>query len=200
MLGLSPVPPQRQAPLVINNDRPAYKIADPKGFFGPNDRLYDEGTAIYWDEEPNKQMVPLNEMATERMREYLEKIDTLGRKAAEKLGSFYNSELDAFENARLRMTQEARQVEIIGASELIPLMGAKKNNAGKIEEIRAGAEFAPLLADPKRATPKPAAKISEKPVTLSKTLSDKIKGKPGRPAVNKNTLIKGVEPQTNTED
>jgi hypothetical protein len=67
-------------------DRPAYRILDVAGFFGPDDQLWPEGSEIYFDGEPNEEMEPLNAAAQAKMLAYLEKLDALGRAAAEKAG------------------------------------------------------------------------------------------------------------------
>jgi hypothetical protein len=67
-------------------ERAAYRVLDPVGFFGPDDTLHAEGSEIYYDGVPNELMEPLNALAHERMVNYLEALDELGRKAAEKAG------------------------------------------------------------------------------------------------------------------
>lgn len=71
--------------------RPAYRVLDPNGFFGPDDTLYTvdeygDPAVIYFDGEPNEQLEPLNEVARKRVNTYLEKLDDFARTAAEKLG------------------------------------------------------------------------------------------------------------------
>lgn len=77
--------------MFITNDRPAYRVLDPNGFFGPDDTLYtvDENgdpEVIYFDGEPNEQLEPLNELAKTKLNTYLEKLDVLAREASAKLG------------------------------------------------------------------------------------------------------------------
>lgn len=70
----------------ISNDRPAYRILSPNGFFGPDDHLYQEGEEIFFDGIPNEEMEPLNQFALQRLTEYVEQLDKLAKDASEKLG------------------------------------------------------------------------------------------------------------------
>lgn len=67
-------------------ERPAYRILATSGFFGPDHTLYEEGSEIYFDGEPSEEMEPLNDAARRKMVAYLEKLEELGRQAAEKAG------------------------------------------------------------------------------------------------------------------
>lgn len=78
-----------QPQIVINNTRPAYRILNVNGFFGTDDHLYKEGDIIYWDDEPNEEMEPLNEPALDRMETYLTKLDELAKDVAIKTGKPY---------------------------------------------------------------------------------------------------------------
>ena len=76
---------------MIDNTRAAYRVLAPSGFFSDNDTLYlaDENgnpAEIYFDGEPNEELEPLNDLARQRMTVYLDKLDALGKAAAEKLG------------------------------------------------------------------------------------------------------------------
>ncbi len=138
-LGLSPVP-QRYTPMpVIRQDRPAYRIMAEKGFFGPDDCLYQAGSMIYWTDEPNQEMEPLNELAEKAMKAYLGRLDDEGRKVAEKIGKAYTSLADAYDNSRLMEVQDAKKIQLIdgqGAGEK-PIMRAVKRGPKKIEAINA---------------------------------------------------------------
>ena len=54
-------------------ERPRYRLTAP--FFAPNDTLYPEGTTITWLDTPNEFMVPLNEAANSKMRDWLDFLD-----------------------------------------------------------------------------------------------------------------------------
>lgn len=71
--------------MTLSNDRPAYRILAIHGFFGPDDHLYELGEEIWFDDEPNEEMEPLNEMARAKLSAFLEKLDAKARTAAEKL-------------------------------------------------------------------------------------------------------------------
>lgn len=124
---LSPIPPQRQAILNIPQDAPAYRIKS-GGFFAPNDHLYLEGAVLLYDDEPNLEMEPLNELAVEKMKAFLTKLDIQGRAAAKKAGKSYTSYLDAFENAR-SLGRSRGGVRELTSSTDVPLMGAKKQSS-----------------------------------------------------------------------
>ncbi len=79
---------------MIDNTRAAYRILAATGFFGPDDHLYimdAEGNypEIYFDGTPNEEMEPLNELAKTRYVAEMERLDNLGRLAAEKAGRSY---------------------------------------------------------------------------------------------------------------
>lgn len=144
---LSPTPPQRYIAPVIAEDVPAYRITDPAGFFSPDDELVIEGQMIYWDEEPNQAMQPLNKLAQEKYTAYLKKLDVLGRNAAEKLGKAYNGLADAYENAILLQNQESKRVKVIGAPENVPIMGgAKKRGRPRVKRVNTDDNQQPLVA------------------------------------------------------
>lgn len=70
----------------VRPERPAYRILDVAGFFGPDDTLYEYLSEIEYDGVPALEMEPLNESARIRYIELLERQDTEARKVAEKLG------------------------------------------------------------------------------------------------------------------
>lgn len=119
----------------IPDDRPAYRILDPNGFFGPNDHLYSEGDCIIFDDEPNENFEPLNALARERMSAYFDKLDELARKAAEKHGREYAGRARTLEDAVAIASQDARRVQLIDGDGGVPLMGAKKRGRPRIEHI-----------------------------------------------------------------
>jgi len=143
MVKLSPVPPQFQPTLVIPQDRPVYRIGE-GNFFGPDDHLYTEGNVVAWDDEPNEEMEPLNDLARDKMIAYLAKLDAAGRKVAEKIGVGYTSKEDFFKNAQLLAKEDAKKVQLINGQPEVNLMGGKKRGRPRIEKI-AGAQPAPLM-------------------------------------------------------
>jgi len=141
---LSPLPPQRQATIVIPSDVPVYKIKEGT-FFGPDDCLYEEGSIIEYDDEPAMNMEPMNALAEKSMRDYLAKLDALGKAVAEKTGKSYISYSDAFENARTLGQQESNKVRLISGQEIVPLMKANKSTSNsKVRKVGAKDDSAPL--------------------------------------------------------
>ena len=133
-------------PTIIPDDVPVYRIKEGK-FFGVdenmNDRLYEEGSIIAWNEEPNLEMEPLNEMAFDAMKAYVDKLDKYGKAAAEKAGKSYISLADAFDNAYALANQEGKRVTLLNGPREVPIMGAKRRgrkSAKSIEINRASAE------------------------------------------------------------
>lgn len=145
-MNLSPIPPQPQARIVIPEDRPAYRLKE--SFFGPDDTLWEEGIVIQYDDEPNKAMEPLNNLAIERMMEFLEKCDVQGKKYADKEGKNFISELEAFQKTLMPEEDGVKKVQpLSGNKAQIPLMGAKKTRTN-INKVDSQIE-APLMGSSK---------------------------------------------------
>ena len=127
--------PPRQSfmPVVIPDDSPVYRIKE--GKFFADDELYEPGSVIIWHEEPNLEMEPLNEMARDNMRAYIEKLDTHGRAAAQAAGKAYVSLASAFENAHALAKQEGRRVELLNGTQEVPIMGGKRRSAPKAQKV-----------------------------------------------------------------
>ncbi len=92
----------------IDNSRPAYRVLAVNGFFGPDDHLYELDQELYFDGEPNEELEPLNEIARQRLNQYLEKLDALGREAAAKAGRSYAGRPRTFDGALDLATAVAR--------------------------------------------------------------------------------------------
>lgn len=90
-------------------ERAAYRILDVAGAFLDDDTLHPEGAEIYWDGEPALEMEPLNETARIRYVAMIEKLDTEGRKVAEKLGRPYTGMTRNLEGALQIATAIQRQ-------------------------------------------------------------------------------------------
>lgn len=112
---------------VIRNDRAAYRILDVNGFYGDDDNLYKQDEVIYWDGEPNEEMEPMNEMARVRLVAYLEKLDNLGRLAAEKAGKPFVS--------RPRTLDGAIEIATSLERSNMPVMGGRKDEARTIQRV-----------------------------------------------------------------
>ncbi len=124
---------------VISNDRPAYRILSEKGFFGPDDNLYPFGEQIYFDDEPNLDMEPLNELARKRKAEFINKLEELGRQAAVKNGREFTGLPMNIESAIEQASMDARRVQSISNPDGVALMKADKTHKntgiGKIADL-----------------------------------------------------------------
>lgn len=123
--------------MIVPSDRPAYRILAPNGFFGPDDHLYHEGECIVFDGEPNEEMEALNEPAKQRLESYFQKLEEHARLAAEKAGRPYTGRPKSLDQAIALAHQDARQVQLISGGPGVPLMGAKKEGAPKVERLDA---------------------------------------------------------------
>ena len=121
--------------VVIREHRPAYRILATAGFNGPDDHLYPEGQIIYYDEEPNLEFEPMNTKAHEAMSAYIDKLDALGRAAAEKAGRSYTGLPRTLDDAVQIASQDARRVQLVQGDGGVPLMGGRKNGPAKVEAI-----------------------------------------------------------------
>ncbi len=130
---LSPVKPQYQS-IVIPQERPVYRVGEDK-FYGSDDRLYEENDLIEYDDEPNENFIPMNDLAKAKMRTYLKKLDVAGQKVAEKLGVAWTSREDAFENAQQLAKEDAKKINLISAKAAPTVMGAKKRGRPPINKI-----------------------------------------------------------------
>lgn len=134
MQGLSPVPPRQKQPNHIDANRAAFKVTEKRGFFDENDTLWEKGSMIYWDGPLNLGFEPLNELAEDRMREYLTHLDKKGQEVAEQRGSGYASQVDAFE-ARRRLTEMDKMN--VNEEEKVNIMRGHNPNARKATSIDA---------------------------------------------------------------
>lgn len=85
---LSLTPPKPYTPPRVKQDKPAYRIIG-KGFYDDKDKLWQQGEALYFDGEPNLDLMPLNKLAHDKTNEFLDKLDALGERKAKKEGKAY---------------------------------------------------------------------------------------------------------------
>lgn len=112
----------------LNIERPAYRILATHGFYGPDDHLYNEGEEIFYDDEPNEEMEPLNESARVKLSGYLEKLDTLAKQAADKFGRPFLERPRTLDGAISMVTEDIRRsMSIMGSK-------AEKTNIAKVEK------------------------------------------------------------------
>lgn len=145
--------------VVLTNDRPAYKILGEKGFFGPDDHLYVFGEMIYFDDEPNMDMEPLNPMARERMKDYLSKLDDLGRAAAKHFGRPYQGLATNLDEAVAQSSEDYRRVQSVGNPNGVAVMKSDKRSKNNgIQRVAAD-------ETPETGANRPVGKLSiKKPV------------------------------------
>lgn len=118
-------PPKRNfQPVVVPQDVPVYRVGEEK--FYADDRLFEAGEIIEYDDEPNQFLEPLNDMAVQKMSEFLEKLDVFGREAAKEAKKSYVSYKDAFQNAYALAEKDGRKVRLLTDKESVPVFGGKK--------------------------------------------------------------------------
>lgn len=128
-----------------NTQRAEYRVLDPAGFYGDDDNLYLEGEEIFFDGEPNEQMEPLNDIATERLTAHLQKLDDFARLKAEKFNVPFVGRPRSLDGAIALATQEAKDD--------MSIMGAR-NRVSSIERIEKSGAPETGTANPKRGRPK----------------------------------------------
>lgn len=139
-----------QQPLVVKPDRPAYRVLDERGFFG-DDQLWPVGSVIYYDDEPNEEMEPLNDLAFKKMRTYLEKLDAFAEEVAQKTGKRFLGRTRNIDDALNDLREDARRVQLVSGDGGVPVMGAKRGRpkvqrVGEPEVAETGSRTAPAKA------------------------------------------------------
>lgn len=126
----------------IAQDRPAYRILSPNGFYA-DDHLYSEGEKIYFDGIPNEEMEPLNTIALDRLTAYVERLDSLAKDAAEKFGRPYSGRPRTLDGQLALASEfERNSMQIMGNKEAVrtvdrietedtPEMGDLKRGRGR---------------------------------------------------------------------
>lgn len=127
-LFLTPPSARQERPVNVSDDRCAWRILDERGFFC-DDTLWPAGSVLYYDDEPNDQMEPLNDMARNAMRVYLTKLDELARQVAEKNGKNFVSRIRNIEEAINDLREDKMKVQLVQGGEGTPIMGAKRKVA-----------------------------------------------------------------------
>ncbi len=139
MYGLSPVPPRQANNLQVDPDVPAYVVIEKRGFFDDNDHLWNKGEMIYWEGAPNPGLDPINELAEERMREYLTMLDKKADEVCEKKGTSHASMVNAYESRRRLQELDNKFDRSVDIEEEMPIMRAKhlgKKKARSIYDMR----------------------------------------------------------------
>lgn len=121
-----------QQPLVINNERPAYRVLAERGFFA-DDVLWTAGKIIYFDDEPNEELEPLNEKARDAMMALLTKLDEYAAEVAARNGKKFVSRIKSMEEAMNQLREDSRRVSLVAGDGGVPLMGAKRKGRRAME-------------------------------------------------------------------
>lgn len=80
-LSLTPHPEYRKPK--VKQDRPAYAVIN-DGFFDQNDKFWQPNQMLYYDDEPNLNLYPLNKLANDKVNTFLTKLNELGEEMARK--------------------------------------------------------------------------------------------------------------------
>ena len=136
----------------IREDRPAYRIIDERGFFC-DDNLWPNGSIVYYSEEPNEQMEPLNELAREAMMVYLTKLDGFAKEVALKDGKRFVSRAKNLEDAMADLRDRAKAPELKQGDGGTPILsGKRKNSAPKAQSVLASEVSETTARSDKRST------------------------------------------------
>lgn len=129
MQGLSPVPPRPQTQVHIDSSRPAYIVIEKRGFFDDADKLWEKGSMIYWDGEPNPGLDPINDMAMDRMRSYLQVLDDKAMEVAKLKGAGHASMVNAFEARRRLAELDSNGTDAVDGFSEPSILGMKKKRS-----------------------------------------------------------------------
>lgn len=154
----SPLPPKQYAQPSVRQDRPAYRILKPCFL---DDNMFFEGQMVYWDEEPNKEMEPLNDLAKEAINAFFDNREELAKAASLAKGMKYIALRRPIEEERELNTADARRVEIIKGDGGIPVMGARKRGRPKAESIDLSGNEEKPIADLTRVGKQQANKTKD---------------------------------------
>lgn len=116
--------PPRQYSTVIPNDVPVYKVG--AGKFYVDDELLTEGSIITWQEEPNPDLIPMNSLAIDKMREYLKQLDVYGEEKAKADKKKYVPLLAKFEASIGQKDSNKRATVLNGRGEETSILGKKR--------------------------------------------------------------------------
>lgn len=120
-------PPRPRVDPPIPQNKPVFRVLNEKGFFGPDDTLHPMGSLIVLYDFPNEDMEPMNDLAREKMEDYLDSLEESARKVAEINGRFFSGRPRNKEDMLANASEDARRDTVI--------MGAKMDTSKRIEGI-----------------------------------------------------------------
>lgn len=133
--GLSPLPPRQYAAPAVPQDVACYRILKPCFL---DDIMFFEGDIVTWQEEPNKEMEPLNDIAKAATKEFFDDREKLAKAASAVKGTRYIPLRRPVEEERELNTLESRRVELIKGDGGVPVMGARKRGRPKAVKVDLG--------------------------------------------------------------
>ncbi len=146
MQRLSPSPPRAQSNNNIDPDVPAYVVIEKRGFFDDSDKLWEKGSMIYWEGTPNLGFEPLNEIAEEKMREYLVYLDEKAQDVSDTKGTSHASLVNAFEARRRIQEMDRTAGRSVDREEQVPILRAQRYEDRKARSISEGVgQSTPLM-------------------------------------------------------
>ncbi len=154
----SPLPPKMYSPPTIPQDVACYRILKPCFL---DDIMFFEGDIVTWQEEPNKEMEPLNQLAKDATNTFFDSREKLAIEAAAKKGMRYIPLRRPIEEERELNTSEARRVELIKGDGGIPVMGARKRGRPKAAKVEISATEERPIVDMARAAKKVANSVRD---------------------------------------
>lgn len=129
---LSPLPPKMYSAPSIPQNVACYRILKPCFL---DDIMFFEGDIVTWNEEPNKEMEPLNDLAKQATKEFFDDREELARIASAAKGTRYIPLRRPIEEERELNTLESRRVELIKGDGGVPVMGARKRGRPKVQKL-----------------------------------------------------------------
>jgi hypothetical protein len=109
-------------PIAIPNNVPVYRVGSEK--FYADDELFEEGSIISWELDPNEGFQPLNDLAFKKMEEFFKKIDKHEEKVCKENRRQFISKLNEFYNRyNLNNPAQSRRVTQINAPIKVPVLG-----------------------------------------------------------------------------
>jgi len=126
-------PPRAKIDPVIPQNKPVYRVLDEKGFFGPDDTLHPEGEIIVLHDEPNINMEPMNDLAKDRLRIVMKKLNESSKHVADANGRYFAPQTQSVDDMLSNATEDARRIKSLSNPDGVAIMGAKLDSSKRIE-------------------------------------------------------------------